>query len=146
VPEEGKADTVMGEMARAVAKLNYRYGNDGDMYWDGYGIETCGSAAIYLMSHCPLHQQFDTIMSNMEHFVSEDNEYTDKDSYYVGLGKMIQLLLDTYKQDPQAYNDENQIDSVDDYDDKASEAFGDAEEEDDEDYDEEDDKDYDEED
>lgn len=48
VPGEGKANTVGGEILRAVNRIAYRNFNDGDYFWYDYGIETCGSSAIYL--------------------------------------------------------------------------------------------------
>lgn len=48
VPGQGAADTVEGEIIRAIAKINYRYLNDGDYYNEGYGIETAGPAHSYL--------------------------------------------------------------------------------------------------
>lgn len=48
VPNSGKADTIAGEMIRAVNRIGYRYFNDGDVYFAGYGLETAGSSAIYL--------------------------------------------------------------------------------------------------
>ena len=49
VPASGKSDTVAGEIVRAFNRLDYRYFNDGDVFYEGYGRETCGSDAAYLM-------------------------------------------------------------------------------------------------
>lgn len=48
VPESGKADTVAGEIVRAVSRIAYRNYNDGDHIGIGYGNETCNPAARYL--------------------------------------------------------------------------------------------------
>lgn len=48
VPVSGKADTVAGEIVRAVSRICYRWYNDGDMVGIGYGKETCNPAARYL--------------------------------------------------------------------------------------------------
>jgi len=50
VPSEGASDTVEGELVRAINKIIYRYYNDGDYLYDGYGIETAGGAYEYLKS------------------------------------------------------------------------------------------------
>lgn len=50
VPIEGKADTVAGEIIRAISRIGYRNYNDGDHVGVGYGRETCNPAARYLMS------------------------------------------------------------------------------------------------
>ena len=49
VPGSGKADTVAGELWRAIARLEYRFFNDGDKFYEGYGRETAGSSAVYLI-------------------------------------------------------------------------------------------------
>lgn len=49
VPVSGKADTVAGEIVRAVTRIAYRNRNDGDHVGVGYGKETCNPAARYLM-------------------------------------------------------------------------------------------------
>lgn len=48
VPASGKADTVAGEIVRAVSRIAYRNYNDGDHIGIGYGNETCNPAARYL--------------------------------------------------------------------------------------------------
>lgn len=48
VPSNGKADTVAGELIRAMMRLLYRDYNDGDLFYEGYGIETCADAVAYL--------------------------------------------------------------------------------------------------
>lgn len=48
VPEAGKADTVAGEMVRAISRIGYRFYNDGDQVGSGYGNETCNSSLRYL--------------------------------------------------------------------------------------------------
>lgn len=50
VPASGKADTVAGEIIRAVSRIIYRNYNDGDHIGVGYGNETCNPAARYLGS------------------------------------------------------------------------------------------------
>ena len=50
VPGSGAADTVEGEMLRAINRIIYRYYNDGDYYYEGYGIETAGPAHSFLVN------------------------------------------------------------------------------------------------
>ena len=37
-----------GEIVRAVNRIIYRYYNDGDKFYEGYGIETCGPSVLWL--------------------------------------------------------------------------------------------------
>ncbi len=48
VPTSGQSETVAGELVRAANRLGYRWYNDGDKCYSGYGIETCGNAINYL--------------------------------------------------------------------------------------------------
>lgn len=52
VPRSGKADTVAGEIVRAMCRIGYRWVNDGDQLGIGYGKETCNPAARYLGKTC----------------------------------------------------------------------------------------------
>ena len=49
VPPSGQADTVAGELTRAMMRILYRDYNDGDLFYEGYGIETCGSSVAYII-------------------------------------------------------------------------------------------------
>ena len=40
VPDEGKADTVLGEILRAYHRIMWRWYNDGDGYFLDYGVTT----------------------------------------------------------------------------------------------------------
>ena len=51
VPQSGPADSKAGELIRAIERLRYRDYNDGDRFFIGYGLETCASAAAYLMDN-----------------------------------------------------------------------------------------------
>ena len=50
VPSSGKCDSLAGELIRAVNRLDYRWFNDGDRFFEDYGIETCGQPAYFLMN------------------------------------------------------------------------------------------------
>lgn len=48
VPAMGKAETINGEIIRAVTRIGYRWYNDGDKFFEGYGCETAGPALAFL--------------------------------------------------------------------------------------------------
>ena len=50
VPDSGKCDTLAGELIRAVNKIDYRWYNDGDRWFEDYGIETAGPAAMLIIN------------------------------------------------------------------------------------------------
>ena len=51
VPAVGKADSLAGEIIRAVSRIGGRFFNDGDRIGIGYGKETCNPAARFLKKH-----------------------------------------------------------------------------------------------
>lgn len=74
VPSSGKADTVAGELIRAINRIMYRDYNDGDKFYEGYGIETCADAVAFLCDKIPhLLKEFqDIAWRNLE-----GENYTD---------------------------------------------------------------------
>ena len=51
VPAVGKADSLAGEIIRAVSRIGGRFFNNGDRIGIGYGKETCNPAARFLKKH-----------------------------------------------------------------------------------------------
>ena len=49
VPDSGKCESLAGELIRACNKIEYRWFNDGDRWFEDYGIETAGPAAKFIM-------------------------------------------------------------------------------------------------
>lgn len=49
VPDSGAAETVGGEIVRAMNRIGYRFYNDGDKAREGYGRETVNPACRYLV-------------------------------------------------------------------------------------------------
>ena len=50
VPSMGASETVEGELIRAINRLIYRFYNDGDYFYKGYGAETAGPAHSFLVN------------------------------------------------------------------------------------------------
>ena len=48
--DEEKADSLAGELVRAMSRIGYRFHNDGDMVNIAYGKETCNPAARFLIA------------------------------------------------------------------------------------------------
>lgn len=103
VPAQGQADTVAGELIRAMMRLIYRDWNDGDVFYSGYGLETCGGSAQYLMQNGP-GELYDELYRIAEDNLRED-EYTD------GLDECANLLVEYLEENPELYGEENTIDS-----------------------------------
>tara|TARA_B100000963_G_scaffold69630_2_gene57994 strand:- start:9398 stop:11266 length:1869 start_codon:yes stop_codon:yes gene_type:complete len=48
VPSSGNSDFIEGEILRAINRIVYRWYNDGDFFYKGYGAETAGPAHAFL--------------------------------------------------------------------------------------------------
>lgn len=48
VPSYGATGTIEGEILRAALRIHYRFYNDGDMFFERYGCETCGVPLAFL--------------------------------------------------------------------------------------------------
>lgn len=51
VPPAGPADSMYGELTRAITRIDYKYYNGGDMLGTGYGRETCNPVGRFLFEN-----------------------------------------------------------------------------------------------
>lgn len=125
MPQTGNASTIEGEIVRAYCKIGYRYYNDGDRPYEGYGAETSGPALLFLQ-RLEYDGKFDEIKQaadNLTHAPFED--------YLKALGDLINEKLMLRLKDLT----EN-VDNVDmfDYQEEAIELWGDDEGEEEDEY------------
>ena len=66
VPSMGNAGTMEGEILRAINKIVYRYYNDGDRYFEGYGCETAGPCHAFLVDETPIGNSLKVIFEFAE--------------------------------------------------------------------------------
>lgn len=92
VPSRGTADTVAGEIVRAVCRVAYRNYNDGDHIDIGYGKKTCNPAAIYLMVKCD---------EAVEKAVIDAWGIYDDDLYDAAIEKLEKVVLDYLDRHPE---------------------------------------------
>jgi len=104
VPMSGKADTVGGEIVRAICRIGYRWFNDGDQVGVGYGNETCNAAARYLMNKCP-DEIADAVWGIW-------GCYSEK-VYDAGLNVLEELIVDYLEKNPDLFNEKNDEDMWD---------------------------------
>lgn len=88
VPSQGAADTMAGEMVRAMMRVLYRDSNDGDKFFQGYGLETCASSVSYLCAHIT------TVEKRVEMMLEEAFRYEDDDRYTEALKGMTEDVVD----------------------------------------------------
>ena len=114
VPESGKADTVAGELVRAVNKLEYRWFNDGDRWFEDYGIYSCGSPALFLMNFEDAeNEDIATPFWDIVRGSAEDN--ADDSDYDAFLNALKEKVIDLINQYPEYIGIENTTDSVSGY-------------------------------
>lgn len=102
VPSTGKADSVAGELVRAIVRLIYRDKNDGDKFYEGYGLETCGSSAQYLAN-----RGFEDTIYN----IIETCPYRDEEEYSKSLIKLGKSIIDVLTTNPELFTTINTVDS-----------------------------------
>jgi len=98
VPAMGKAETLAGEILRAVSKIGYRYYNDGDIAWHDYGRETVNPALRFLKHVCEsefLTEAFEVIV----HLLFEEDWTTEEGYEYLidSLAEETIGIIDLYK-------------------------------------------------
>lgn len=89
VPRQGKAPTAAGELVRAWMRVEYRDYNDGDVFYDGYGLETCGPAAAFVYE--TLEEEAPNICKKIDNIAS--NGLTDSD-YTNAVTQVGEMLVD----------------------------------------------------
>lgn len=95
VPAQGPAETVEGEMIRAISRVIYRYRNDGDYFFRGYGKETALPSVNWLRKNSPLAKQLSPIFREAQAKAGKadnDFEYTKKDEYQNNLYKAAEII------------------------------------------------------
>ena len=104
VPNSGAAQSVAGEMVRAMMRILYRDYNDGDVFYEGYGLETCGSSAEFLMdSEADLADDFKDIV---------EDQLTDE-AYTEAITAISNKLVEFIVNNPYLMIEDNNIDSRD---------------------------------
>ena len=104
VPNQGKADSLGGELVRAVMRIIYRDRNDGDKFFEGYGLETCGSSAQFLSNY-----GFDM---QINHIVDQASRYADDDdAYSEAVNQLGKLVIDRLINEPELMTTPNDEDS-----------------------------------
>ena len=101
VPASGKAETIEGEMVRAINRIIYRYYNDGDLFFLGYGKETTLPSVMWLIRKSPIASQLKSIFNKAKQVKRYKTKYgyeivdahTDKDEYNNAIYEAAELVL-----------------------------------------------------
>lgn len=96
VGSSGKSDTVEGEMLRAINKIIYRYYNDGDYYFSGYGAETAGPAATYFYKSNKIDSALKSKIIDLLD-KSRSGRFGSTKQYEDSLYKILSIIIDHIK-------------------------------------------------
>lgn len=130
VPGKGDADTVEGEMLRAINRIAYRFYNDGDKYFEYYGTETAGPAHSFLVNaNHPLRSAMRKILDEPSGDASYERMIKDAldmilDYIESRRGKYTKNTLGgIYDYEPEFEEEEDDYDNYDDYDDEEDDDY-----------------------
>lgn len=91
VPAMGETTSIEGETLRALNRVIYRFYNDGDVWWKGYGCETAGPAAAFLAS------RHTDMFPELWHGI-RDSEGREDNAYIEPLIKALEHVVSTIEE------------------------------------------------
>jgi len=97
VPQSGKCDTLAGELIRAVNKIEYRWFNDGDRFFEDYGIETCGPAFQFILNNID-EDSFDLFYNLFEKAALDNLDNEEYDEFVAQLRSAIVNYILSHKE------------------------------------------------
>jgi hypothetical protein len=97
VPDSGSADTIEGEMIRAMSRILYRYYNDGDFFFRGYGKETVYPSVKYLNTSTPISSKLRSLFSKAQSEAPKKIPGSKRDGYVDQLGEKDMYLHYIYE-------------------------------------------------
>ena len=114
VPDRGPADTVAGEAIRAMGKVDYRYYNDGDVYYQGYGLETAAPSMSYLLDFISQYGEEEDESKAMDTVQDQMTHYEDK-GYQEHLNSIFKIVLTVlcYPENAGLFEEKNTQDCLD---------------------------------
>ena len=138
VPGMGSADTIEGEMLRAINRIAYRFYNDGDYYYKGYGAETAGPAHSFLVNSKEIPFKLQSVLKSIFNKIMSspavDEEKTYEDAIKLMFGEILDYIDSkegNYTESKEnMFNYESEYEDEEDYDDE----FDDDDYYDDDDY------------
>ena len=125
VPGSGNSDTIEGEMLRAINRIVYRFYNDGDFFYRGYGAETAGPAHSFLINSNAIPFDIQSTLTSIFNKIMKGSG-DEEQLYERGIKMALEQILDYIegkngeytKSDEDMFNYESEYeDDEEDYDD-----------------------------
>lgn len=113
VPSTGPADTVAGEVIRATGKVGYRYYNDGDVYYQGYGLETAAPSMQYILDFISRYGEKDDQDEAKKAVQDQMTQYDDR-RYEKHLDSIFNIVLTVlgYPENAKLFEEKNTQDCL----------------------------------
>lgn len=106
VPPSGKCDTQAGELIRAVACVIHRWFNDGDYFFTGYGLETCGGSAAFIADN--VDSARDLVLDAASIMIGDGGDSV----YEEALDNIAEAVLDYVMNSPELFGEPASADST----------------------------------
>ena len=107
VPDSGACDNLGAELIRAIERIRYRDYNDGDFYYKGYGLETCGPCAAFIADYSN-----ETLEDEIIDIASKNYSDYDSDYYTRDLEQLARQIVEFLSHNPDIFG-KSPVDSID---------------------------------
>lgn len=95
VPDRGESETVAGEVFRAMGRIGYRYYNDGDYFYDGYGLETVAPSMQYLLDMIDEYGSKEDYNKALDIVEQTTNRILEDNYYWKNILDIFQIIVNT---------------------------------------------------
>ncbi|HHT97315.1 MAG TPA: hypothetical protein GXZ90_05420 [Clostridiales bacterium] len=110
VPGAGKADSVAGELIRALSRIHYRFYNDGDKINEDYGKETCNGSLRFINNKLDKLKGGEEV--NKEFIKLWEGHSMEKSEYKKQLNNCMAKMVGFIDKNPQLKTESNEYDSL----------------------------------
>ena len=103
VPAEGQCENLGAELIRAMNRVGYRNWNDGDYFFTGYGLETCGPDMAFIYDKVDDERVEADIekAADLVNYMYDDNQLDEK--YEPRIQKVFDDVIDWMMDHPEVF-------------------------------------------
>ena len=139
VPGSGNSDFIEGEMLRAINRIVYRFYNDGDFFYKGYGAETAGPAHSFLINSREIPFEIQMTLKSIFNKIMKSSypaDGSEDEIYERGIKMALEQILDHIEGKDGNYteSDEDMFNYESEYEDEEEDDYDDYYDEEDDDY------------
>ena len=139
VPGSGNSDTIEGEMLRAINRIVYRYYNDGDFFYKGYGAETAGPAHSFLINSREIPFEIQMTLTSIFNKIMKSSypaDGSEDEIYERGIKMALEQIIDYIEGKDGNYTESNEdmFNYESEFEDEEEDDYDDYYDEEDDDY------------